>query len=35
MASDQKQQTTYLWQQGQQDEAKHGKVFRRRPKHAA
>jgi hypothetical protein len=35
MASDQKQQTTYLWQQRQQDEAKHGKVFRRRPKHAA
>ena len=32
---DQKQQTTYLWKQRKQDEAKHGKVFRRRPKHAA
>jgi hypothetical protein len=35
MASDQKQQTTNLWQQSQQEETKHGKVFRRRPKYAA
>ena len=29
------QDPTDLWQQGQQDEAEHGKVFRRRPHHAA
>ena len=34
MASDQKQQTTDLWQQRQQDKAKHGEVVARWPQHA-
>jgi hypothetical protein len=35
LASNQKQQTTNLWQQGKHDEAEHRKVFRPRSHYAA